>query len=267
MTKRRIHDKLRREREGLTYAGKIVWNLHKSGRPLTIDELTKTLRPDLSEDPKDKADEKTNRELKRIKFRISLIDEIIPTLERQKIVRILRYGDKESYVLHDYSDDEAKVFFAIVDSVSHHKSLSAVDLALQLGLTPSRAEELAFKLGPITGWAPPMETDEHTQYTPTFLRLLELAAWIKLGCRDSKFVRSRWTNTEIKTAEGFLDLYPSYIPNISAFRDETKDKFAYSYVWPEPTDLSGPWWQADFKQFAGFAHLIKFQNRNQHELR
>jgi hypothetical protein len=233
----------------------IIWALHQSKTPLNIDELVRRASKYLSEEPS----EPLKKYLK--------ADYLRMLVEHKKVVKVLEHNGEKQYALKDYANDEAKVFWAITDHLRGAWP-SVKDIALDAGITPHLAEQLAYKLAPVTGWEPPEKGGE---IPPTkFLHRLELAGWIKLGCRDTQFVRKRWTNNDINRAEEFLERYARYVPKIEAFRylGEDKDSFHYTINWPEiPLELfvdSVMVLSADCRDFSGCGLEIE-ERRNPNE--
>jgi len=108
------------------------------------------------------------------------------------------------------------------------------EVARAAGITPDEADKELHKLAPKTRWKPPAEQErllgKHRAY-----RRLELAAWIKLGCRDAVYLRREWPEEEFKKAERILARYPEYVPEMDAYRrpEDSNERFHYRLCLPE----------------------------------
>jgi hypothetical protein len=111
------------------------------------------------------------------------------------------------------------------------------ELSLLVGFPPGEMEKKLYLLGPRKVWRPPTDQDK-TDSPYRAMSRLELAAWIKLGCGETPYVKENWAHEEFKKAERILEKHPGYVPKIEAYtyRDTNEGKFHYRLVWPKESE-------------------------------
>jgi hypothetical protein len=115
------------------------------------------------------------------------------------------------------------------------------EVATWAAITPNEAQEELYKHAPQTAWKLPTEQDRLLAKDRAYRRL-ELAAWIKLGCREAGYVKgvsqkeTEFKRQELEKADKILKMYAEYVPKIEAYRfkGESDEKFYYRLIWPEP---------------------------------
>ncbi|MGA2462349.1 MAG: hypothetical protein ABSF82_13105 [Candidatus Bathyarchaeia archaeon] len=218
MPRKRVEMKGRKKDPSLDAV--IVWLLHKNA-PLRYDCLEKGVA--------EKA--RLMDQMNRPSFKKKIKYDYLRMLLDEKIVRKLIHDHQDYYALFDYAPKDAEVVWIIEEFLRKHGSWPSIEqIGGKMGITPKEAERIAYKLAPLTGWstAAPDDTDYQD-----FVGRLELAAWIRIGCRETKFVREHWTPNDIKCAESLLSRYPDLLPIINAYEGESEKIFHYTFRWPD----------------------------------
>jgi DNA-binding PadR family transcriptional regulator len=234
----------------LNYDAALILALHEAKAPLTVDELMMHLKQITGSEQI---------------FKRSVQYRNLQNLVENGFVRKLNIDGKEAYVVHDYADEEAKVLFAIFDFTRVKGRWPNVEeIGLDSGIPTAEAERIALRTSSVTGWRPPKgELDE----APDFVNILELAAWVKLGCGRTGYITSRWEISDIVRARMIAERYPDFVPTIEAKAvDESGEKFAYRMIWNTVTPFnttirSSITTTAEKKEFSGCLHNLRITRK------
>ena len=122
-------------------------------------------------------------------------------------------------IIHDY-----KILFC--------RDPQPVEVALEAEITPEKAEILLDNLTRNGLWHRPTEIDKKKAQNKARLRL-ELASWIKLGCRDLPYLR-KWSDEDFVEAETICNQYVNCLPNIKQYKKNQHEALAHIvFFWPE----------------------------------
>jgi hypothetical protein len=201
--------------------------LHKN-QPLSFEELLKAIL--------------TRTGAKEHALEKSLKYDHLNFLTEREIIKVLRKDGDPCYVLYDYDELEVKVRWATEDfELLNCRWPSVREVATTIGKTPKETEEVVYKTATKIGWKPPPEKSQWKQYLAdaqsNARRRLELAAWIKLGCEESKYVKEQWPEEEeeLRKASQIRDKCTEYLPKIEAYRyrGDGKERFYCRLWWPK----------------------------------
>ena len=122
-------------------------------------------------------------------------------------------------IIHDY-----KILFC--------RDPQPEEVALEVDITPEKAENLLSKLTQNGRWRRPTEIDKKKAQKKARLRL-ELASWIKLGCKNLPYLKS-WSDEEFKEAETICNQYVNCLPKIKQYNKNDHEILAHIvFFWPE----------------------------------
>lgn len=234
----------------LNYDAAIVLALHLSKEPLTVEELIGDLKEIIGKEQI---------------YQNSIRYRNLRRLVENKAVRKLNIHGTERYVLRGYVDEHAKVAFAIFDFTRVNGRWPSVEeIGLDSEMAPAKAEEIAFELSQITGWRPPKgRLDE----APDFIDILELAAWVKMGCERAEYITSRWKISDVERAKKIIKRYPDLVPTVEAESvGENEEQFDYRMVWRTDVPFnavirSAITTRAEKKRFSGCLQYLRIRNK------
>jgi hypothetical protein len=104
--------------------------------------------------------------------------------------------------------------------------------AFEAGITPEKAEELLRTLSFSKRWRKASENSKQKAQEKA-RRRLELASWLKLGCRNTPYLK-RWSDDEFNKAETICNQYSDCLPKIRRNRSDDNDtEVNLTFFWPE----------------------------------
>jgi hypothetical protein len=208
----------------------IIWALHNK-QPTNLQDLVKKTAELITVRNYDLS--------KSIKY-----DHLRYLVEERSIIKVLERDGEELYALRDYETLQASVKWAIEDFelLLFCRWPSVGEIAIRVGETPKATEEAVYRVAPRIGWIPPpSKAQEKNLYLAdaqsSARRRLELAAWIKLGCEETEYVKNNWPgeDEELQKAKELPKKYPHHVPEVEAYRfqGESKERFHYRLLWPK----------------------------------
>ena len=106
------------------------------------------------------------------------------------------------------------------------------EVALEASITPERAEAILEKLSLKEDWRRPTKIEKQKAQKKAKLRL-ELASWLKLGCRNLSYLKA-WSDEEFSKAETISNQYEDCLPKIRRHKkNDFKNQTQIVLFWPE----------------------------------
>jgi hypothetical protein len=161
-------------------------------------------------------------------------------------------------------------FVSSEDLINHIQSFELLncrhpdleELAQRAGKPPQELEKDAYDLASRGLWLPPTDKQKAESHYRASFRL-QLAAWTKLGCGESEFVKHNWPEEEeVKKAEIILKQHPEYVPSLEFHkvlgdtRNQGNHKVYFTLFYPKLVE-----------EIAGISGLTADQMVSEKELR